>query len=185
MKKFYLTFLLAIMYVPIVLVIVYSFNTSRLNSVWSGFTFSWYVELFRDRAMFEALLNSLVLATVSSVLAAVIGTFGAVGMAWGKIGGKNEAKTIRDRLTGIMEYLSILPIMTPEIILGMVLLVFFGLLKLPLGMLTLILAHTCFCIPYVYLLVKARIAGLDKSLTEAARNLGAGAWQAFRDVMLP
>lgn len=75
--------------------------------------------------------------------------------------------------------------MTPEIILGMVLLVFFSLVALPLGMLTLILAHTCFCIPYVYLLVKARIAGLDRSLTEAARNLGAGAWQALRDILLP
>jgi len=75
--------------------------------------------------------------------------------------------------------------MTPEIILGMVLLVFFSLLALPLGMLTLILAHTCFCIPYVYLLVKARLAGLDRSYSEAARNLGAGTWRAFRDIMLP
>jgi len=184
-KKFYIVLLLAIMYVPIALVIIYSFNVSRLNSVWSGFTFSWYRELFRDRAMFEALLNSLILATVSSLLAAAIGTLGAVGMALGKFSEKNETKKIRSNIAGIMEYLSILPIMTPEIILGMVLLVFFSLLSLPLGLLTLILAHTCFCIPYVYLLVKARIAGLDKSLTEAARNLGAGAWQAFKDVMLP
>jgi len=185
MKKIYITLLLVIMYVPIVLVIIYSFNVSRLNSVWNGFTLSWYRDLFRDRAMFEALLNSLVLAAVSSLLAAVIGTTGAVGMALSKSTDKNRIKTFSGRFTGIMEYLSILPIMTPEIILGMVLLVFFSLIALPLGMLTLILAHTCFCIPYVYLLVKARIAGLDRSLTEAARNLGAGAWQAFRDVMLP
>ena len=182
-SKIYIAFLLAVMYVPIALVIVYSFNVSRLNSMWGGFTFSWYRELFRDRALFEALRNSLVLAAVSSLLAAVIGTLGAAGIAWGAAG--NEPGTLRTRAAGIMEYLSILPIMTPEIILGMVLLVFFSLLALPLGMLTLILAHTTFCIPYVYLLVKARIAGLDKSLTEAARNLGAGAWQAFRDVMLP
>ena len=166
MKKAYIAFLLVLMYVPIALVIIYSFNANRLNSVWSGFTLAWYRELFRDRAMFAALRNSLVLATISSVSAAVIGTLGAVGMAWGKTpgkpmgkngvkngikngknGSKNGAKFPNGKLKGIMEYLSILPIMTPEIILGMVLLVFFSLIGLPLGMLTLVLAHTCFCIP--------------------------------------
>ena len=181
MKKIYLTLLLALMYVPIVLVIIYSFNVSRLSAMWSGFTLDWYRELFRDRAMFTALRNSLVLATISSFAAAVIGTLGAVGLAWGKPTGKSAS----GRLDKMIEYLSILPIMTPEIILGMVLLVFFSLLALPFGMLTLVLAHTSFCIPYVYLLVKARLAGLDKSYAEAARNLGAGPWQAFKDVMLP
>ena len=174
MRKAYIASLLALMYVPIALVIIYSFNLNRLNSVWSGFSLVWYGELFRDRAIFSALRNSVVLAAVSSLGAAVIGTLGAVGTS-SRVG----------RLKSIMEYLSILPIMTPEIILGMVLLVFFSLIGLPLGMLTLILAHTCFCIPYVYLLVKARLAGLDRSYTEAARNLGAGPWRAFCDVVLP
>jgi spermidine/putrescine transport system permease protein len=164
------------MYIPIVLVIIYSFNASRQSSVWSGFSLNWYRELFRDQAMFSALRNSLVLATISSLAAAVIGTMGAVGISWDRRTGK---------LKGVMEYLSILPIMTPEIILGMVLLAFFSLLGLPLGMFSLILAHTCFCIPYVYLLVKARLAGLERSYTEAARNLGAGPWRAFLDIMLP
>lgn len=188
MRKFYIGFLLVIMYVPIALVIIFSFNESRLNSAWTGFSLNWYRELFRDRAMFGALVNSLILASVSSLAAAVIGTLGAVGMAWGKPQPGNGGKTGllgNARMGKIMEYLSILPIMTPEIILGMVLLVFFSLLGLPLGMVTLILAHTCFCIPYVYLLVKARLAGLDKGYVEAARNLGAGPWQAFRDIMLP
>jgi spermidine/putrescine transport system permease protein len=184
MKKAYLAVILALMYVPIALVILYSFNASRINSVWSGFDLAWYGELFRDRAMFSALRNSLVLAAVSSFSAAVIGTLGAVGMEWGRAG-KNCAKSAPEKLNRITEYLSILPIMTPEIILGMVLLAFFSLLGLPLGMLTLILAHTCFCIPYVYLLVKARLAGLERSYTEAARNLGASPWRAFRDVMFP
>ena len=173
MKKAYIAFLLIIMYIPIVLVIVYSFNESRLNSVWSGFSLAWYRELFRDRAIFEALRNSLVLATISSISAAIIGTMGAVGLSRSGRFGK------------VMESLSILPIMTPEIIMGMVLLVFFSLLALPLGMLTLVLAHTSFCIPYVYLLVRARLSGLDKSYTEAARNLGAGTWRAFIDITLP
>ena len=182
-RKIYIVLLLSIMYVPIALVIIYSFNASRLTSMWTGFSLNWYRELFRDRAMFEALVNSLVLATASSLSAAVIGTMGAVGMAFKKNSEKH--KPVPGRIRGIMEYLSILPIMTPEIIMGMILLSFFTLLRFPLGMFTLILAHTSFCIPYIYLLVKARLAGLDSSLLEAARNMGAGSWRAFRDVLLP
>jgi len=175
------------MYVPIALVIVYSFNASRLNSVWSGFSLSWYRKLFRDRAIFEALRNSLVLALSSSLSAALIGTLGAVGMEWEKLKSKTRPALNQGRphLRPVVEYLSILPIMIPEIILGMVLLAFFSLLGLPPGMLTLILAHSCFCVPYVYLLVKARLAGLDRSYSEAARNLGADSWHSFRDIMLP
>jgi spermidine/putrescine transport system permease protein len=175
------------MYIPILLVIIYSFNESRLSSVWSGFTLDWYAELFRDRAMFGALLNSIILGAVSSLLAAVIGTLGAVGINRPQPAQLEHPglRPLGGRFGKILEYLSILPIMTPEIILGMVLLVFFSLLGLPLGMLSLIIAHTCFCIPYVYLLVKARLAGLDKSYVEAARDLGAGESRAFIDITLP
>ena len=182
-RKAYIGFILALMYVPIVLVIAYSFNENRLNSVWSGFSLIWYGELFRDRAIFSALRNSLVLAATSSFAAAVIGTMGAFGIAL-EVKSTSAGKSAGG-LSRIMEYLSILPIMTPEIILGMVLLVFFSLMGLPLGMMTLILAHTCFCIPYVYLLVKTRLSGLSRSYIEAARNLGAGPWRAFWDIMLP
>jgi spermidine/putrescine transport system permease protein len=147
---------LVIMYIPILMVIVYSFNRSRLSSVWSGFTLNWYVELFRDRAMFEALRNSLVLAILSSFAAAVLGTLGAFGVSGGGHPGRSRPPGSR-----VMEYLSILPIMIPEIILGMVFLAFFALLGLPFGMFTLVIAHTAFCVPYPYLLVKARLAGLD------------------------
>ena len=182
-RKAYIALILAIMYVPIALVIVYSFNESRISVIWSGFSLVWYRELFRDRAIFESLRNSLVLASLSSLGAAIIGTMGAVALAWAKP--KAGRKGGAGSLGRIIEYLSILPIMTPEIILGMVLLAFFSLLGLPFGMLTLVLAHTCFCIPYVYLLVKARLAGLDRAYVEAAMNLGAGPWRAFRDIMLP
>ena len=185
MKKIYITVILTLMYVPIVLVIIYSFNQSRLTSIWGGFTFSWYRELFRDRTMFNALMNSLFLAAVSSLLAAVIGTLGAVGMVWAKPFFKNGTKIRQGRLAGVMEYLAILPIMTPEIIMGMILLAFFSLLRFPLGMFTLVLAHTGFCIPYVYLLVKARLAGLDRGYIDAARNLGAGTLRAIRDILFP
>jgi spermidine/putrescine transport system permease protein len=181
-KKGYVGGILILMYVPILMVIIYSFNTNRLSSSWSGFSLRWYGELFRDRAIFRALGNSLFLALASSFSAAVIGTLGAMG-AWRE---RPPGKRSLGLRTGkILEYLSILPIMIPEIILGMVLLAFFSLLALPLGMLTLVISHTCFCIPYVYIVVKARLAGLDKSYVEAAKDLGAGDWRAFYDITLP
>ncbi|MEG2037970.1 MAG: ABC transporter permease, partial [Ruthenibacterium sp.] len=124
--------------------------------------------------MFLALRNSIVLALSSGFAAAVVGTLGAVGFSRVHARGKN-----------IVEYVSMLPIMIPEIILGMVFMVFFSLLGLPFGMVTLILAHTTFCIPYIYMLVKARLVGMDKSLPEAARDLGASEFRAFFDVTLP
>ena len=191
----YIGFILVIMYIPILLVIVYSFNHSRLSSVWSGFSLYWYAELFRDRSMFEALRNSLVLGLLTSLCAAVIGTLGASGMARaletsskGLVAGSRSASAARIAGSGFgktMEYLSILPIMTPEIILGMVFLAFFSLLALPFGMLTLVIAHTAFCVPYVYLLVRARLAGLEKSYVEAARIMGASDMRAFWDITLP
>ena len=130
--------------------------------------------LLRDAAIFEALGNSLILAALSCLGAAVIGTLGAVGM-----------HRLRSRTKGAIEYLSTLPIMIPEIILGMVFMAFFSLLGLPFGMTTLVIGHTAFCIPYVFMLVKARLAGLDPSLAEAARDLGAGEARVFFDVTLP
>ncbi len=174
LPNIYLGVILSLMYLPIVLVIVFSFNESKLSSVWNGFSLKWYAELFKDKALLDALVNSVVLATASSLAAAVIGTLGAVGMARVKL-----------RTKGIVEYVSTLPIMIPEIILGIVFLIFFSLLGLPFGMVTLIIAHTAFCIPYVFMLVKARLSGMDKSLAEAARDLGASGPRAFADITLP
>jgi len=175
----YLGLILVIMYIPILLVIVYSFNQSRLSSVWGGFTLSWYAELFRDRAMFDSLRTSLILGFLSSGLSAALGTLAASGMAKVRIHSKGAS------VHKIMEYLSILPIMTPEIIMGMVFLAFFSLLSLPLGMTSLVIAHTAFCVPYPYLLVRARLAGLDKGYVEAARIMGASDLRAFYDITLP
>lgn len=174
LPNLYLGLVTLIMYLPIVLVIVYSFNASKISSVWSGFSLKWYKILFSDSAMFEALLNSLILAVSASVLAAIIGTCAAVGFT-----------KIKPRTKGSVEYLSMLPIMIPEIILGMVFMAFFSLLGLPFGMVTLILAHTAFCIPYIYMLVKARLVGMDKSLAEAAKDLGASERSVFFDITLP
>lgn len=170
----YLGVVMTLLYLPILLVIIYSFNESKISSVWAGFSLKWYETLFRDTAMFQALGNSLILAVSASCAAAVIGTLGAVGFT-----------KIQLRTKGAVEYVSMLPIMIPEIILGMVFMTFFALLGLPFGMTTLILAHTAFCVPYVYMLVKARLVGMDKSLAEAARDLGAGEARTFFDITLP
>ena len=124
--------------------------------------------------MLEALVNSLILGVLSCLVSAVIGTLGAVGLS-----------RIHWKSKGALEYISILPLMIPEIILGMVLMAFFYMLNLPFGMLTLLIGHTVFCVPYILMEVKARLAGMDPALEEAARDLGAGLFRAFRDITLP
>ncbi len=174
LPNLFLGLIVVILYLPIALVILYSFNESKISSVWAGFSLKWYETLFRDKAMFEALWNSIVLALAAGCGAAVVGTLGAYGFTKVRLRSKNA-----------VEYISMLPIMIPEIILGMVFMAFFSLLGLPFGMTTLILAHTTFCIPYVYMLVKARLVGMDPSLAEAARDLGAGEARVFFDITLP
>ncbi|MDO4299492.1 MAG: ABC transporter permease [Lachnospiraceae bacterium] len=163
-----------ITYLPIVMVVVFSFNDSKLPVSWKGFTWKWYEELLNDAALQEALVNSLVLGVLSCAAAAVIGTLGAIGMT-----------RVEYKSKGMMEYLSTIPIMVPEIILGMVFMAFFSLLNLPFGMVTLVIAHTAFCIPYVFMMVKARLVGIERSLEEAARDLGASPARTFWDITLP
>ena len=170
----YLGILFFLMYLPIGVVVVFSFNEARLPVRFTGFSMKWYQELFQDRDMLQALKNSLILAVSSCAVSAVIGTLGAVGIS-----------RIHWKTKGMLEYISILPLMIPEIILGMVLMAFFYMLHLPFGMLTLLIGHTVFCVPYILMEVKARLVGMDPSLEEAARDLGAGSFRAFWDITLP
>ena len=196
----YVGVITVITYIPIIMTVIYSFNASKLTSVWEGFSLKWYEELFRDRDLKEALINSLILAVLSCCCAVLIGTTGALGMyrakrqnvaggrcgSGGKLdaGGRgNEAVTVH--LNEVIAYVSMLPIMIPEIILGMIFLSVFSLMGLPFGMLTLVIAHTTFCVPYVYSMVKARLVGMDKSLEEAALDLGASPVRVFFDITLP
>lgn len=174
LSKIYLAIVMLITYLPIVMVVIFSFNDSKLTVGWKGFTWKWYESLFQNEALMEALKNSIVLGLISCAAAAVIGTLGAIGMA-----------RVNYKSKGMMEYLSTIPIMVPEIILGMVFMAFFSLLGLPFGMTTLVIAHTAFCIPYVFMMVKARLVGIDKSLEEAARDLGASPHRIFFDITLP
>ena len=174
LSGFYLGLIFVLMYLPIADVIVFSFNESKLPVRFTGFSLKWYQQLFSDSAMIEALGNSLFLGVVSCLVSAVIGTLGAVGLS-----------RIHWKTKGALEYISILPLMIPEIILGMVMMAFFYMLNLPFGMLTLLIGHTVFCVPYILMEVKARLAGMDPSLEEAARDLGAGPFRAFWDIILP
>ena len=170
----YLVIVFLLMYLPIGVVIVFSFNEAKLPVRFTGFSLKWYQELMGDSAMLQALVNSLILGVASCFVSAVIGTFGAVGLS-----------RLHLKSKGILEYISILPLMIPEIILGMVLMAFFYMLNLPFGMLTLLIGHTVFCVPYILMEVKARLVGMDPSLEEAARDLGASSMRAFFDITLP
>ena len=174
LSSLYMGIIFFLMYMPVAVVIIFSFNESKLPVRFTGLSLKWYQELLGDSAMIEALGNSLILGVASCLVSAVIGTLGAVGLS-----------RIHWKTKGALEYISILPLMIPEIILGMVLMAFFYLLNIPFGMLTLLLGHTVFCVPYILMEVKARLAGMDPSLEEAARDLGAGSFRAFWDITLP
>jgi spermidine/putrescine transport system permease protein len=162
------------LYLPILAVVLFSFNPSKTAGVMTGFTLSWYERLFRNAEMGQTILNSLKLAAVSVSAAAVIGTLGAVALARKHL-----------RMQGFLEGLITLPVLLPEIALGLAFLAIFSFVGLQLGMLTLVLAHITFCIPYIFIVVKGRIAALDPQLEEAARDLGAGPRHVFFHITLP
>ena len=172
--KIYIGVILALIYLPIILVVIYSFNDSKSSAQWMGFTLEWYEKLFKGGRFNSALINSIVVAILSVLCAAIIGTCAAVGTA------SREFRT-----KGLFESLSMLPIMIPEIILGIALLSVFSFAKIPPGLLAITLSHITFCIPYVYIVVKSRLSGIDKSVIEAARDLGATKGYAFLSVTVP
>ncbi|MGE5668201.1 MAG: ABC transporter permease [Betaproteobacteria bacterium] len=164
-------FAYAFLYVPLLIVVVYSFNNSRLNAEWVGFTLDWYRKLFADRQMVAAAGNSLLIGVTASLVSTVLGTMAGVAL-------------YRYRLR-LLPILILAPIAIPEILTGVSLLIFFVLLNFTLGLASVALAHIAFCIGFVAIVVRARLAGMDETLTEAARDCGASPWQAFRHVTLP
>ncbi|NIO42189.1 MAG: ABC transporter permease subunit [Burkholderiales bacterium] len=159
------------LYAPLLIVVLYSFNDSSMNAQWVGFTLKWYEKLFRNELMLTAALNSLIIGLTASAVSTVLGTMAGYAMY-----------RFRPRLLPAMV---LAPVAIPEILVGVSLLLFFVMLNVTLGMLSIVLAHIAFCIGFVAIVVRARLAGLDESLIEAARDLGATPWQAFRFVTLP
>lgn len=161
----------AFLYVPLLLVIAYSFNDSQLNAEWVGFTLDWYRKLFANEQMLQAAANSLLIATISSVVSTLLGTM--AGFALYRYKGK------------LLQILVLTPIAIPDILIGVALLILFVIMNLTLGVLSITLAHISFSLGFVAIVVRSRLAGMDESLTEAARDCGATPWQAFRYVTLP
>ena len=162
------------LYLPILVLVAYSFNTSKLNIVWEGFTFRWYGELFHHTPLIRALKNSLIIAVAATVLSVALGTTGA----W-------LLHRYRYRFARVMHALVCVPMVMPEIVMGISLLVFFAVAGIDAGHLTVILAHTTFCFPFVLVAVQARLQGLDPALEEAVLDLGATPARAFWLVILP
>lgn len=165
---------LLFLYAPIAILIIFSFNASRLSARWQGFSLEWYAKLFSDEALLASTLNSLIVASVSTVLAGTLGVLTAVAL---------ERYPFRGQAG--FEGLLLMPIIIPEIMMGVAMLLFFVMIGLPLSLLTMTIAHTVFNFPVVALIVRARLRKLDPQLEEAARDLGATAWAAFRRVTLP
>ena len=160
------------LYAPLAIVVIYSFNDSKLNAEWVGFTWSWYGKLFGNYDMQIAALNSLFIAIMSSALATMIGT--AAGIAMYRLKSK------------WLSLLVLAPVAMPEILLGVSLLLFFlQVLNLTLGMVSIILAHNTFSIGFVAIIVNGRLAGIDESIFEAAKDLGASSWSTFKEVTFP
>jgi spermidine/putrescine transport system permease protein len=161
-------------YLPIAILVLFSFNQSKLNIVWTGFTFQWYAALWSDTVLVRALKNSLIVASATTVLSVVLGTAGA----W-------LLYRFRYRASGFLETLVFLPMIVPEVILGVSLLILFVTIGLQLGYSTIVISHVTFSFPFVMAAVQARLSGLDPALEEAALDLGATPLQAFVKVLIP
>ena len=165
---------LAFLYLPIVLLVIYSFNQSPLNVVWKGFTLQWYADAWNDRLLRVAVENSLLIAAATTVASVALGTLAAWLLHRYRFPGTAATTT-----------LLIVPMIIPEVIMGVSLMLLFQAISLPRGYLTVIIAHATFCFPFVMAAVQARLAGLDPALEEAALDLGATPVRAFFRVIVP
>ena len=177
--KLFLAFIFTFLYAPIFILIINSFNSSKSRAVWSGFTFKWYKTLIQNHAILQAAENTLIIAMVSSLIAAILGTIACVGLV-------NSRKFFQAFLINLNN----IPIINPEIVVGISSMVFFvmiykltGFLK-P-GLTTLIISHSTFCAPYVFLSVLPKIRQITPQIPEAAQDLGCTPFKAFYKVLLP
>lgn len=174
LSGFYLILVYTFLFIPIVAVIIGSVNTNSYNTSFDGFTLDWYVKMLENGSLMGGLKNTILLAVISTLLSIVIGTLVAFGMYRYKFRGK-----------GLLDAMLYIPIVIPEIVLGISLMVLFSMLNMGAGILTLVIAHTTFCIPYVVFNVRASIAGFDPSLEEASMDLGRSRIGTFFHITLP
>lgn len=177
-KKFYLILIFVFLYLPIVTLIVFSFNESKTMGNWSGFTLKWYKELFHNERIMEALFFTIVIAVISSIIATFIGTLAAIGI--------NQTKGRKKTLLLNINYI---PVLNPDIVTGIALMSLFifikPITKLDFGFTTMLIAHITFSIPYVVLAVLPKLKQLPANVTEAALDLGATPFYTLRKIILP
>lgn len=161
-------------YTPIIVLMVFSFNDSKVGTAWTGFTFDWYLKLFSNAQIMSAVKNSLYIAFVSTLIAAVLGTLAALALHRYGFPGKKVA-----------DFLFYIPIIIPDIVVAVSLLAVYGFLKQSLGLSTAIPGHVVITTSYVVLVLLARLSGLDKGYEEAAKDLGANGWQTFWKITFP
>lgn len=173
-RTFYLSLFFVILYIPVLGVVLYSFNKSPSTASWTGFTLDWYRDLFNDKVIIESFKISIKVALLTSVLSAILGTTTAIISTY-----------VTSKMENVIRGVMILPLLVPEVALGVSLLLFFSTLNLPFGILTLVLSHSLFCMPYVYLMVLLRLKEIDISIIESAKDLGATRWQVIKTILLP
>ena len=174
LRKAYIFLIMAFLYAPIVMLILYSFNNSKSRAQWGGFTLKWYRELFTDEAIMAALGTTLSIGFLAAAISTILGTFGAIALFQMK-------RRPRRALLSIVN----LPMLNSEVVTGVSLMLLFAMARIQLGYFTLLLAHVAFCVPYVVLSVMPKLRQLDPNLAEAAQDLGATPLQGFFRVILP
>ena len=162
------------LYLPIFVVIAFSFNSSKMNIVFEHFTVEWYFKMFDNRQLMQSFVNTIIVAGISTVLSVIIGTLCALGLY-----------KFEFRLKNVISSSLYIPIVIPELVFAIALLAFFSSLNIPMSMATLVIAHVTFSMPFVVITVRARLAGFDHSIEEAARDLGANGFRTFWRVTLP
>ena len=174
LSRVYLILIMAFFYLPIVYVVLFSFNASRSLTNFTGFSLRWYEKMFKTRAMMESIYYSLVIAVLATLISTVVGTIVAIGLS-------KSGKIIKQLVTQVNN----LPMLNPDIVTAIGLMLFFSTLNIPTGFTTLLLAHITFCIPYVMLSVTPKLRQLDDNLAEAAMDLGCTPFQALYKVIIP
>jgi spermidine/putrescine transport system permease protein len=162
------------LYIPILILMLYSFNASRVASHWGGWSIKWYIEMFQDRNLWAAVTNTLIIGILNTVVSIILGTLAALGL-----------HRFNYRFHQSLLLILNMPIIVPDIILGVSLLMFFVLLNLSLGIVSITIAHITFSISFVTLIVLSKLAQFNKTLEDAAKDLGANNWQVFWKITFP
>lgn len=173
-NKVYMGLVFLFLYAPIIVLIVFSFSNSKLRGHWGGFTFKWYLDLFHDRQIKEALYYTIIIAVISTIISTVVGTLAALGI-------HNMNRLSRTVVLNVNN----LPVLNPDIVTGVALMTLFISFGLQLGPVTMLIAHVVFSIPYVILAVLPKLKQLNKHTAEAAMDLGATPSYALRKVIIP